>query len=311
MIARLPSLLLIAALTACAAQQSADGRTLVVGPTRALKLPSQAAAVARDGDTVRIDPGDYADCAVWRANRLTIEGAGPGVVIADKPCAGKALFVTAGRDITVRGLTLARAAVPDHNGAGIRAEGAGLRVQRVRFLDNEDGILAGANPASTIVVEDSEFRGNGKCEGYCAHAIYAGAIAALEVRRSHFADTHQGHHIKSRAASTVLVGNDIEDGPTGDSSYLVDISNGGDLLMRGNTLEKGPHSSNRSAAVAIGAEGVKNPTHRLNILDNRFTNDIGASTVFVRNLTKTAARLRGNRLTGPVVPLEGPGSVEP
>ena len=43
---------------------------------------------------------------------------------------------------------------------------------------------------------------------------------------SHFSDTHEGHHIKSRALRTVLRGNDISDGPTGNSSYLVDVPNG-------------------------------------------------------------------------------------
>ena len=45
---------------------------------------------------------------------------GAKVVITDKACQGKALFVTVGEGITVRNLTLTRARVPDGNGAGIR-----------------------------------------------------------------------------------------------------------------------------------------------------------------------------------------------
>ena len=74
---------------------------LAVGPGQPLKSPSAAATVARPGDTVVIEPGEYFDCAVWTADHLTITGAGAGVVITDKACEGKALFVARGNDITI------------------------------------------------------------------------------------------------------------------------------------------------------------------------------------------------------------------
>jgi hypothetical protein len=49
--------------------------TLLVGPEALLKTPSAAAAIAQNGDTVVVAAGDYFDCAIWRANDLTIEGA--------------------------------------------------------------------------------------------------------------------------------------------------------------------------------------------------------------------------------------------
>ena len=103
-----------------------------------------------------------------------------------------------------------------------------------------------------------------------------------------------------------MIDNDIADGPDGDFSYLVDISNGGDLLMQGNRLEKGPKSSNTGTAVSIGAEGVTHPTHALIIRNNSFTSDLPETTVFVRNLTTTPAVLSGNHLHGRVTPLVGP-----
>ena len=80
-------------------------RTLEVGPVRALRLPSQAAALARNGNTVLIDPGTYDDCAAWRASHLTIAARAPGVVFSGKTCEGKAIFVIDGNDVTVRGIT--------------------------------------------------------------------------------------------------------------------------------------------------------------------------------------------------------------
>jgi len=301
---------LIALLTACATEPSA-GSVLDVGPSQPLKLPSQAAAIAKPGDTVRIAAGEYADCAVWRASRLTIEGEGTGAVLSGKSCGGKGIFVIDGDDVTVRNLSFAHATVPDHNGAGIRAEGRDLTVQHSRFIDNENGILAGMIAHGTIRILDSEFHGNGKCDPQCAHGVYVGGIDRLDIERSRFVEQHEGHQIKSRALHTVLINNYIADGPDGNSSYLVDISNGGDLLMQGNTLEKGPHSENDDTAVAIGAEGVKNPTHTLDIRDNSFTNDMSKPTNFVRNRTITPAMLSGNHLQGRITPLVGPGTVSP
>ncbi len=285
-------------------------RTLQVGPGLPLALPSQAAAVAADGDRIEIAPGTYADCAVWRANRLTIAGAGPGVVIRDKICQGKALFVTAGNDITVQGIIFAHAQVAEGNGAGIRAEGVNLTVKASRFLDSQNGILAGGGVHSVLQVSDSVFTRDGACIGACAHGIYASQVGLLRVERSVFSDTRTGHHIKSRALRTELVGNRITDGPDGSSSYLVDVPNGGDLMMQDNLLEKGPHSSNRRAAVVIGAEGVTHPTGELRIVGNHFISDVPGGTIFVSNLTQTAATLQGNGLQGAAVPLEGPGIVQ-
>lgn len=299
-----------ALLTGCTSHPG-DARVLNVGPAQQFKLPSQAAVVARPGDTVRIAAGEYTDCAVWRANRLIIEGIGTGAVIANKSCAGKGIFVIDGNDVTVRNLSFEHAEVADRNGAGIRAEGRNLTVEHSRFIDNENGILANAVTGSILRITDSEFRGNGKCEPLCAHGIYANAIEKLDVERSRFIDQHVGHHIKSRALNTVLIGNDIADGPDGNSSYLVDIPNGGNLLIQGNRFEKGPHSENDDTAIAIGFEKGTHPTNSLVIRDNSFTSDMQKPTAFVHNRTLTPAVLSANHLQGDVTPLVGPGTVSP
>ena len=305
MIRRAVLLALISLWTASGAR----GATLEVGPLRRLALPSDAAQIARDGDLIRIDPGEYVDCAVWRAHRLRIEGSGPGVVLRGKVCGGKGIFVTAGDDITVANLTFAEARAPAGNGAGIRAEGRNLTVANSRFVANENGILAAASPDSTIRINGSEFRDNGSCAQQCAHGIYIGHVAAVLVEGSRFYGTREGHHLKSRARRTEIVGNVIVDGPRGSSSYLIDIPNGGVTLIEGNRMEKGPRSDNPAVAVSIGAEGVSNPTPSITVRSNSFINRQSVATVFVRNLAATDARLSGNELRGDVAPLEGPGSV--
>lgn len=289
---------------------AAQAKVVAVGPSREVTSIAAASRLVRDGDTVLIDPGTYAECAVWTRNRLIIAGRASGVVIADVSCEGKALFVTRGSDITVRNLTFARARVPHRNGAGIRAEGVNLRVEGSRFIDNENGILAASAPMSTIVIVNSEFARNGKCEPQCAHGIYINTVGLLRVERSRFREQRIAHHIKSRALRTELIGNVISDGEIGDASYLVDIPDGGSLVMRDNVLEKGPHTDNPGTAVFIGGESQKNRTDEIVIAGNRFANRLSQPTVFVRNRTTTPAILTGNLLTGtPATPLVGEGVV--
>ena len=278
---------------------SARARVLDVGPGRAYAAPSAAAAVAKDGDIVAIHPGTYIDCAVWTANRLIVEGVGDAakVVIADKSCQEKALFVTVGEGIAIRNLTLSGARVPDANGAGIRGEGRDLTVERVRFLNNQNGIMSGTK-GGTMTIRDSLFERNGACIAACAHGIYAGEVDLLRVENSHLLATQHGHHIKSRALRTEIVGCVIEDGPDGTASYEVDIPNGGDLILRGNTIQKGPKAENHRAIVVLGVEGLRHPTREIAIHNNQVRNDGPWDVLFLDNRAATPAVFSGNRLSG-------------
>lgn len=298
------------ALLAATVTAGAQARTLAVGESQEFKMPSAAAAVAKEGDRVEIQPGEYFDCANWTANNLVIEGVGGAdkVVVTDKVCNGKALFITSGNKITVRNLTLTRARVPDANGAGIRAQGKDLVVDGVRFVNNQNGILSGSD-GGTMTVRNSYFERNGTCERSCSHGIYAGHVDLLRVEHSTFIGTKEGHHIKSRGLRTEVVDSTIQDGPNGTASYAIEIPNGGSLVVRGNTIEKGPNAENHSAAIVIGAEGVSQPTREITIENNTFRNDGPWETAFVNNLTATEATLKNNRLSGPVKPLRGDGQV--
>jgi hypothetical protein len=288
----------------------AHARTLEVGENKEFKMPSAAAAIAQDGDHVEIQPGEYFDCVVWRANKLVVEGIGDPdkVIVTDKTCQGKALFVTVGEGITIRNLTLTRARVPDGNGAGIRGEGKNLVVDRVHFVNNQNGILSGTVGGS-MIVRNSVFDRNGACDGACAHGLYVGNLDLLQVEQTSFIGTKRGHHIKSRALRTEVTGCTIQDGPDGTASYEIEIPNGGSAVVRGNTIEKGPKAENHAGVIVIGVEGVTHPTREIIVENNTFQNDGPWQTIFVNNQTATEAQLRGNQLSGPVNPLRGDGHV--
>ncbi len=298
------------ALAALLLASTAQARTLEVGDGREFKLPSEAVKAARSGDTIQIQPGEYFDCATLGQAKLTVEGVGDAskVLITDKACGGKALFIASGADITIRNLTLTRARVPDNNGAGIRGEGAMLLVDGVRFINNQNGILSGTEDA-TVIVQNSMFDRNGTCQGACAHAIYAGHLKLLRVENTRFTDTREGHHIKSRAARTEVIGCTLDDGEQGTASYMIEAPNGGSLVVRDSTLTKGPEAGNHTGAIVIGTEGVNQPTREITIANNTFRNAGSYPTAFVWNLSATDAMLTGNRISGQAKPLQGDGKV--
>ena len=67
------------------------------------------------------------------------------------------------------------------------------------------------------------------------------------------ATTGAGHGVKSRAQSTILENNVIA-GLDGHDSRAIDLPNGGDVVIRGNVLEKGPNSAN-AQMIGLALEG--------------------------------------------------------
>jgi hypothetical protein len=273
-------------------------RTWRVGPDRDLKVPSAAAAVARDGDTVLIDPGTYSgDVATWTQDDLTLRGDGGRAHLraAGNDAQGKAIWVVAGDRTTVDRVEMSGAQVPDQNGAGIRLEGTGLKVTRSWFHDNENGILTGADPESDIVIDRSRFFANGFGDGY-SHNLYVGAVRSLTVTGSWLARADTGHELKSRAARNTIVGNRISDGDA-TASYSIDLPNGGQSLVAGNVIVQGPRSDN-PALVSYGAEGLTHQSRTLWVVHNTFVNQRTSGT-FVALAPGSRAHLRNNLLVGP------------
>lgn len=302
--------------TAGAEIERPAGRVLRVGPDRQLKRPSEAAAVVRRGDTVRIDAGSYADCAVWRVPNITILGDTTSETqIRDVSCDGKALWVFYDGPATVENIRFSGAKVPRRNGAGIRWEGRGrLTVRNTRFDGNQMGILTHNKRVSSLHISRSRFDGNGNCAEFCGHAVYAGAIRALTVEASEFRNHRFGHHIKSRALVSSIIGNTLSDGPSGTSSYAINLPNSGTATIRRNIIQKGPLSDNLHCAICIGEEIAKpdlqgiqnskgsaaNPSRGIVVDQNVFRNESGAAeTVFVWNRGPHPVTLRSNNLSGP------------
>ncbi len=262
-------------------------RTLLVGPGRPFASPSAAARAVQDGDTVSIEPGEYYDCAVWTGNRLTIAATGPGVVITDTTCQGKALFVVTGRDTTIRDLTLARARVPDGNGAGIRLEGKDLSLRRVRFANDQVSVLVGSADAGVIHISDCRFEGGGVGGERPTYAVLGGATSRLlRIDGSIFTGVAGGQVVTS-AERTELVGNEIGTG-TGSGPGVAVVSTNGHLIMEDNVLSLGPNQPRLAAAVLVlGGDAPE-------LRRNRLVNTTGKPAALLLDWAGRAPVLQGN-----------------
>ncbi len=179
---------------------------LQVGQDKQYKLPSQALTAAQDGDTVEIDSGTYTgDVCIWKKNNLLVRGVGGYAHLAagGKNAGGKAIWVVQGNDDVLEDIEFSDCTVPDNNGAGIRFEGTNLTIHHCYFHDNEDGILAGDNANSDIIIESSEFARNGYGDGY-SHNLYINHVKSLTFRFCYSHHAKVGHNLKSRAYTNYI-----------------------------------------------------------------------------------------------------------
>lgn len=264
---------------------AADAATLQVGWGKKFLMPSIAAKYARDGDIIEIDAGIYPqDAATWKQSNLTIRGVGGKAHLkADgKHAEGKGIWVIRGNNVTIENIEFSGARVRDRNGAGLRVEGAGLTIRNCHFHDNQNGILTGANKTSDILIENSEFARNGAGDGR-THNMYIGAVRSFTLKNSYSHHAIIGHTVKSRARNNYILYNRIMDEEDGNSSYNIDISNGGVAYVIGNLIQQGQNTEN-SGIISYGAEGLQGESNELYLVNNTVVNERaqGGEFVFVK-----------------------------
>ena len=254
-----------------------------VGPTRQVKTIAEAAALAKAGSVIEVDAGDYAgDVAVWTQDQLTLRAVGGRVklIAAGAAAERKAIWVMRGGQMSVEGFDFVGARVADQNGAGIRFEKGTLRVRNCTFIDNENGILTSSQADAELIIENSEFGGNGSGDGR-SHNLYVGPIARLTVTGSYFHNAKSGHLLKSRAAENHIFYNRLSDGPNGRASYELEFPNGGIAYVVGNIIQQGPQTQNPHI-VSYGAEGYTWPKNELYLINNTIVDDRASAGIFLR-----------------------------
>lgn len=286
--------------------------TLEVGPGKTYTTIAAAAAAATDGDTVAISAGTFHETVTWSASNLTVRGVGgrpildmTGMTISN----GKAIFVTAGSNITIENLEFTGASVASGgNGAGIRWEGGGsLTVRNCVFRSNEDGILGGnvggMHPENTALVELNEFVDNGRGDVGFTHSVYFGEADTITFRGnwSHAmyplgADV--GHLFKSRAHHTYVLYNRLTAEDT-QSSYEVNLPEGGEAFVIGNLIQQ--RVGGQRVMISFGdGDGTQYTGSHLYVVNNTIVNESPGAATFIRT-TQTDAQIVvvNNLVVGP------------
>jgi hypothetical protein len=292
----------------------AGRRILRVGPTRELKAPSDAARVARTGDIIEIDAGEYMDTTVWRPDGLWIRGVNgrPHLKAPPRPAMAKGIWVISGDDVTVENVEFSGARVPSRNGAGIRAEGRNITVRGSYFHDNEMGLLTNHDAESTVTIEFSEFAANGAQDERFHHNVYVGRVGHFVMRHSYSRAAIRGHLVKSRAKRSEILYNRLEDdatgAATGAASFELDLPEGGDVLVLGNLIVQSAASGNRTL-LSYAAENAKQWDNRLTVAFNTFYS-WGTGALFIANRSTSPALVFNNVFGGSVgLTVVGPANV--
>jgi tetratricopeptide (TPR) repeat protein len=283
-------------------------RVLKVGPSHPLKRVSDAARVAQDNDIIEIEAGRYVgDVAFWKQNGLLLRGVNgrPHLDSQGRTARDEGIWVFRGNDIVVENVEFSGAKAKHRNGSGIRFFGRNLTIRDSYFHHNEDGVLTWEADDSDILIERSVFDRNGYGDGQ-SHNIYIGRIRSFTLRFSHSHDSVSGHEVKSRAKVNYILGNRLTDENDGNSSYLIDLPEGGRGYVIGNILEKGPRAENPNA-ISFASEARDIEEGGLWVINNNFYNRYLDAT-FVVNRSKLPVVIANNVLAGaPSLLLNGPG----
>jgi hypothetical protein len=185
---------------------------------------------------------------------------------------GQALvYVDKSRNITIENIDIDGGGAGTVGKSGIylyRTNGVTLRNMRIHGFrrGRTNGVFAAGSNRGTFTMERVQLFDNGGDSGP-EHNVYINASDVdpnwtVRMVRSYSSDVFYGHLFKSRAQVTVLEGNYFRGtvpraGESVAESYLVDIPNGGRLVMRNNILVKNKSGTGSNGImVSYAAEGL-------------------------------------------------------
>jgi Ca2+-binding RTX toxin-like protein len=271
--------------------------TLTVGSGQQFSTISAAVAASHDGDVVQVQAGTYTNDFATINTKITLQGVGGMVhMVATQPIPNDKGILVTNTDVTIDHFEFSGATGPSGNDAGIRYQGGNLTLTNDYFHDNQNGLLANnTGGVGTISISNSEFSHNGAGDGY-THNIYVGEIGKVTIDNSYFHDAVVGHEIKSRADETVITNSRIADN-AGNSSYSIDLPNGGKATISGNVIEQGANGGNPNI-IAYGEEGGLHSGSSLSITNNTVLNDMVGKGTLLWDASGTSASVSGNKVWG-------------
>jgi hypothetical protein len=204
-------------------------------------LPSAVVNGLKDGQTVDLPKGTFADCIIIKADNVTVRGHGTKLV--HSACeGGVATVISRGKNVVIEGLEIEDASGDGATSCiGVMAGTATIR--KVRTNKCPMNVRTGPLGDIEVTLEDDTF-GPTKRAGQLQHGAYINKIKKATLRRVTMIGCHSGGHVlKSRAAATVVEDSVLAQGEH-DCSRVVDFSEGGDNVIRNSFLEHGKLAQN-------------------------------------------------------------------
>lgn len=270
---------------------------LTVGAGKKFQTIQSAVAASEAGDTIEINTGTYIVGDLKIDHDLTIEASGDGPVNIVAPRTiryggnvAMGLFIvgsdTTAPNVTIEGLSFSGAKSGQSNGAGVRYQSGNLTLVDDILSNNQDGLAAWpfVQNTGTVIVQGCTFDHNGAGDGQ-SHNLYIGEINTFIMENSISEDASVGHEVKDRAFNSVIKNNSFTDTTSGNASYSIDLPDGGNALVQGNTIVKGPHASTGTIVHIGGGEQQNGGTTTIsnNVIVNDFVHP--AAVIAVRNQT--------------------------
>ncbi len=282
------------------AQSTNIAHTLSVGPGMTYALPSQAAALAQDGDQILISgSGNYVgDVAHWTQNNLTIEGVNGRPVLDARGNAinGKALWLVSGSNLVIKNLEFKNCS----QGSGVMVNTVApgnVQIQSCYIHDNQTGVLVSDNAASDVVLTNCEFNHNGSATTL-AHNIDVGQVRSLNMQGCWSHDAILGDDLSSKASTNYILYNRIGDDSTGSTTaYQIALPSGGLSFILGNSIYKNSGSSNNQNLEYMALGNTLNASQNLYLINNTFATT-AQHTVFVTTSASPNIVLKDNLFLG-------------
>jgi len=260
---------------------------------------AQAFNNAKPFDTIRLTKGSYNQAAVLKSSNISII-AESGAIIFGKTKQGKGALVILGDNTYIEGLECHSIYVPDNNGVCVRLEGKGITLNNVYFHHAQGGLL-GSNKGGDIIIENSRFEHLG--DGAFFHGIYTLSPSRLFIKNSYFLNNRNGgHEIKSRSIHTEITNSVIASSQSRDSR-LIDIPNGGVLIVKDNILIEGPYSENHDL-LSWGVEGIVHLEEKVVIEGNTIISDKNRARLISLERKPNVLRIEGNIVVGSIIGID-------
>jgi hypothetical protein len=283
-------------------QVSTSGSIYLNG--RQMEDLASAMKMAKDSDVIHISSGLYKQAGILMADNVRII-AELGAAVYGATKAGKGALVIKGDNTYIEGLECHSIYVPDNNGVCIRLEGKGITLDNVYFHHAQGGLL-GSPKGGDISINNSRFEHLG--DGTFYHGIYTLKETRLYINNSYFLNNRNGgHEIKSRSFHTEITNSVIASSQSRDSR-LIDVPNGGSLIIKNNVLVEGPFSENHDL-LSWGVEGIIHPKERVLIQDNLIISDKKSAQLISFKRKPNSLNILDNIVIGDITALPKEGNI--